>query len=81
MANLLLTNHRANISNFGENWKFYLFRDTYNYILAIRVSESSIEKIRYSLNGNIINHVTDSLKNGLVTRKSAEGGFWETSNF
>ena len=28
MGKLLLTNHRANTSNFGENWKFYLFRDT-----------------------------------------------------
>ena len=72
-ARILKTNHRDKITSFNENFKFYLLKDKYDYILAVNTLDSnSIEKIRYFLSGNIINHVTDSLNNDLVIRKSGE---------
>lgn len=72
-AKLLRSNHKDNITCFDANFKFYLLKDRYAYILAIKILEhTSIEKLRYSLDGVIISHVTDTLHNNLVIRKSGE---------
>lgn len=72
-AKFLRVNHKDNIISFDDKFKFYLLKDKYDYILAVKILEqTSIEKIRYSLDGVIINHVTDTLVNNLVIRKSGE---------
>lgn len=51
-AKLLRHNHVDNITQFVEDFKFYLLRDKYDYVLATRVLDKDyIEKIRYYLNG------------------------------
>ena len=63
-AKLLKASHIDNITFFDTNYKFYLLKNKFDYILAVKVTaNNSIEKIRYSTNGAIIKHVTDNLIN------------------
>lgn len=72
-AKLLRANHKDNITSFYENLKFYLLKDKYDYVLAVKlVDNHSIEKIRYSIDGVIINHVTDVVVDNSVIRSSGE---------
>lgn len=55
-------------------YKFYLLKDKKsNYVLAIKwLDSTTIDKIRYSLDGVIINHVSDKLiGNNTISRKSS----------
>ena len=66
-------NHVDNIRSFDSSFKFYLIRDKSNYVLAVNnINDKFIEKIRYSLNGVVINHVIDRLFNDQIIRKSGE---------
>lgn len=70
---LLRAKHKDNITVFDSGFKFYLLRDTTPYVLAVKYKDDSfVEKIRYSINGVIINHVVDSKDNNMVIRKSGE---------
>lgn len=72
-AKLLRTNHKDKITSFDENWMFYLLKDKYDYVLAVKILKPGfIEKIRFSLDGVIINRLTDSVINNYVIRKSGE---------
>ena len=64
-------NHTDNITSFDSNFKFYLIRgENNNYILALNhINDKSIEEIRYSLNGVVINHIFDRLVNDTIIRK------------
>lgn len=57
-AKFLSINHKDNITNFNGDYKFYLLKDkSGDFVLAVRIVNAfSIEKIRYSLNGVVINH-------------------------
>src|SRR6266576_1725969 len=63
-----------NITDFDPSFKFYLLKDVNYYILAVKyIEKSSLEKIRYSLDGVVINRVIDRKdNNNLVVRKSGE---------
>lgn len=66
-------NHVDNITSFDSSFKFYLIRDTNNYVLAVNyINDKCIEKIRYSLSGVVINHVIDRLSNENIIRKTGE---------
>src|SRR6266567_2760366 len=66
--------HSDNITDFDPSFKFYLLKDVNYYILAVKyIEKSSLEKIRYSLDGVVINRVIDRKdNNNLVVRKSGE---------
>lgn len=70
---VLRPNHRDKIIYFDTDWKFYLLKDKFDYILAVKVlNANSIEKIRYSLNGVIINHIIDNVVGKFIERNSGE---------
>lgn len=74
-SKFLRKNHKDNITLFHESFNFYLLKDHRNnsYILAVkRVLDNSIEKIRYSLDGAILNHLIDTINNDSVIRKIGE---------
>lgn len=72
-AKVLRASHIDNIINLDENFKFYLLKDKYHYVLAVKaLGNNSIEKIRYSLSGVIISHITDNVVNDLILRNSGE---------
>lgn len=57
-ASILRGKHKDNITSFDPSYKFYLLKDRYQYILAVKVSPGSpgdqvdtVDKIKYSLNG------------------------------
>ena len=71
-AKFLRANHKDNIVSFDCSWRFYFLMEMRSkYVLAIKyINKSTIEKIRYSVDGVVINHVIDSLsEDNLVTRK------------
>jgi hypothetical protein len=68
-------NHPDRITSFDDKYKFYLINDksTGLYVLAIKIrADNTIDKIRYSLSGNMITRVTDVLHNGFIKRISGE---------
>lgn len=70
-AKFLRTNHKDNITRFDSDFKFYSLKDSKNidYILAIKILKNNfVEKIRYSLDGVVINHVTDNIVDGFLVR-------------
>ena len=70
-AKFLAKSHKDNITIFDSNYKFYLIKDIRYFILGVRIIDSfTIEKIRYSLDGVIINRVIDSLNNNFIIRKT-----------
>lgn len=70
-AKILRVGHKDNISSFDSNFKFYLLKDNKDFVLAIKIiSGKSIQKIRYSLNGIILEHVIDNIVNNLIIRRS-----------
>jgi hypothetical protein len=73
-AKFIRAKHSDNITDFDGSFKFYLLKDVNYYILAVKyIEESSLEKIRYSLDGVVINRVIDRKdNNNLVVRKSGE---------
>lgn len=72
-AKVLRPNHKDNITVFDENFKFYLLKDKGDFVLAIKkLKSNSIDKIRYSLSGVVISHVTDNAVNNLILRSSGE---------
>lgn len=71
-AKFLRANHKDNIVWFDCSWRFYFLMEMRSkYVLAIKyLDKFTIEKIRYSVDGVVINHVLDSLsEDNLVTRK------------
>lgn len=72
-AKFLRSSHKDNITLFDTNFKFYLLMDNSYYVLAVKfIGEYSIEKIRYSLDGVVINHVIDEIVDKQIVRKSNE---------
>lgn len=72
-AKILRPNHKDKIIYFDSDWKFYLLKDKFDYILAIKVlNTNSIEKISYSLNGVIINHIIDNVAGNIIEINSGE---------
>ena len=70
-AKYLPTNHRDNITRFEDNFKFYHLKEKTDYGLAVNIRDNlSIEKIRYSLGGVLVNHVLDVIDNDVIVRKS-----------
>lgn len=52
---------------------FYLLKDKYDYVLAVKIVKPGfIEKIRFSLDGVIINRLTDCVINNYVITRSGE---------
>ena len=68
----LRKNHPDNISSFSSDFNFYLLKSNISYILGVKLhKDGSIEKIRYSLQGVVINHVFDkAIDYNLISRKS-----------
>jgi hypothetical protein len=67
---LLSVNHDDKINSFDSGFKFYFVNEVNPYILAIKHKDDSILKIKYSLNGVIINSVTDiKVGNSIVGSK------------
>src|SRR6266704_1699950 len=73
-AKFIRAKHSDNITDFDPSFKFYLLKDVNYYILSVKyIEKSSLEKIRYSLDGVVINRVIDRKdNNNLVVRKSGE---------
>ena len=72
-AKVLRPNHKDNITHFDENFRFYLLKDNSDYVLAIKkLSVNLIDKIRYSLSGVVISHVTDNAVDNLILRSWGE---------
>lgn len=70
-AKYLPTNHRDDITRFEDNFKFYHLKEKTDYVLAVNIIDNlSIEKIRYSLGGVLVNHVLDVIDNDVIVRKS-----------
>ena len=70
-AKILRKNHPDNRIHFDKDFKFYLLKYRHDYVLAIKIlGKDSIEKIRYSLSGVIINRITDNVTNNLIHRVS-----------
>ncbi|KAF1934493.1 hypothetical protein EJ02DRAFT_493133, partial [Clathrospora elynae] len=68
---LLRATHKDNIVSFDSGFKLYILKDTVSYVLAVKyIDDSTIEKIRYSINGVILNHIIDSKNNYMVIRTS-----------
>lgn len=66
---ILRNNHPDKITSFDASFKFYSLLDNQRYILAVKkLDGTSIEKIRYSLDGVIISHITDRIVNNYVIR-------------
>ena len=66
---ILKRGHLSKITSFDDNCKFYLVKDKFNYVLAVKIlSNDYIEKNRYSLNGVVINHITDRATNNVIVR-------------
>lgn len=57
----LRSNHMDNIKVFDDKYKFYLIKeDKRFFVLAVKVyDENSIDKIKYSLQGTLINRIQD----------------------
>lgn len=56
---------------FEESYNFYLLKDKYNYVLAVKKHESSsISKIGYNLSSVMINRVSDSAGNNVIRNAS-----------
>lgn len=82
-AVLLGINHVDHIISFDNLYKFYLLKDKkFDYVLAIKwLDDKTIDKIRYAMNGVILNHVTDKLINhDTVNRKSRNNEILIKSN-
>lgn len=72
-AKFLRLNHNDCITSFDSNFKFYLLKDKSDFVLAVKyVNKYSVEKIRYSLDGVVINRVIDNIDNNVVTRICGE---------
>ena len=70
-AKLIGTSHKHNITSFDKDFKFYLLIDKYEYVLAIKtLTNDSFDKIRYSLDGVMLNHVTDIATSNYILRNS-----------
>lgn len=75
-ALFLRSTHMDRITSFDKDFKFYLLKDMNGmFVLAVKVvSDVFLEKIRYSLDGVILNRVTDFLRkdSGYVERTSGD---------
>jgi hypothetical protein len=72
-AKVLRGAHKDKITHFDKGFKFYLLKNNVSYVLGIHETDkNNVEKIRYSLDGVLINRVVDSLHNNVLTRKSNE---------
>ena len=62
-AKFLKSTHKDNITQFDSSFSFYLLKaNNSSYVLAVKkVDTDCYTKIRYSLNGVVINNVTDKL--------------------
>lgn len=70
---MLRINHKDKITLFHENWKFYKLKNKYDYVLAVKtVKPGFIDKIIFSLDGAIINRLTDSVINNYPTPTPGE---------
>ena len=70
---MLRANHKDNITIFDKDFKFYSLKDKYDYVLAVKVlGHDYLEKIRYSLNGVMLSHVTDKIVNDIIITKSGK---------
>lgn len=70
-AKILRAKHVDNITSLDANLKFYLLKDKRDYVFAVKILDNiSLEKIRYSLQGVVMSHVTHSISNDIVLRKS-----------
>jgi hypothetical protein len=66
-------NHVDKISSFDSNYKFYLVKkeQRISFILAVKViDKQSIDKIMFSLNGVVLNRITDVFCDGYIERTS-----------
>lgn len=69
-AKILRDKHKDKITCFDQSYKFYLLKDKYDYILAVKILGGySIDKLRYSISGVLLSHVTDVAVNNVVLRK------------
>ena len=72
-AKMLRAKHKDNIISFDSSFKFYLLKDNYDYVLAVKIlGIDSVDKIRYSMNGVILSHVTDTVVNDIILRNTGE---------
>lgn len=72
---ILKSTHSDYIVSFDKGFKFYLVRDNGLFVLAVKhIDEFTIQKIRYSMNGNIISHIIDKKENNVVYRNSVSEG-------
>lgn len=70
---MLRKNHKDKRTLFDENWKFYKLKDKYDYVLAVKIVKAGFrDKIRFSLDGAIINRLTDRVINNYVITRSGE---------
>ena len=60
-ASMLSPRHKDNITSFDSSYRFYLLKDRYQYVLAVKVlGGNQVDKLKYSLNGVVLNHITDT---------------------
>ena len=72
-AKVLRANHKDNITCFDEKFKFYLLKDKYDYVLAVKIlGADTVDKLRYSINGVVLSHVIDIAAGNVVLRNTGE---------
>lgn len=72
------SSHIDNIKEFDDKYKFYLLRDENNspYVLGIKILDNhSIDKLRFSIGGILINRVKDVFRDNLIHRFYGENLF------
>jgi hypothetical protein len=68
-SKVLKIHHKDNITSFDSSFKFYLLKDSSDYVLAIKsITNISIQKIRFSLNGVVVNHIIDNISDDIIHR-------------
>ena len=70
---LLRTNHKDKITSFDGHFKFYLLKDRYDYVLAVKIlAPDSVYKIKYSIRGVVLSYATDRAVNEVILRDIGE---------
>ena len=60
-ASMLNPKHKDNITTFDSSYNFIYCKDKYQYVLAVKIlAGNQVDKLKYSLNGVVLNHITDT---------------------
>lgn len=69
-SSFLKKGHRNKIMSFDSDYTFYLIKGKNNrmVVLAVKINKYSVDKIIFTLTGNLLNRVTDLLEGDILKR-------------